>query len=357
MEVPAMASCSGSCFIVPPFVLEEVIRHGTPEQRELALATLVRDPSIRAHRLQNALVMSGLPRRQQALAALPGGTPRRTVYDGHGLEDAEATDVVRSEGQPAVKDTPVNQAYEGLGATYKFYWEIFRRNSIDDQGLPLDGIVHYGQNFDNAFWDGSRMVFGDGDGQVLLETTAALDVIGHELTHGVTEHTANLAYTGESGALNESVSDVFGSMVKQYQAGQTSKQADWLIGAGIVGPALHGEALRSMAAPGTAYQGDPQPADMKGFVRTTTDNGGVHVNSGIPNHVFYLVAMEMGGHSWDKAGPIWYDSLRDPRVQPTANFHDFAQATVRAAQHRFGAGGAEVKAVRDGWSKVGIKVP
>jgi len=346
----------GCCFIVPPFVLEDVIRRGTAEQREWALATLSRDQSIRAQRMQNALVMAGLPRRLQPLAAPPGGSPKRTIYDAHQQEDAEATDVVRAEGQGPSPDEPVNQAYDGLGATYKFYWDVFRRNSIDDQGLPLDGVVHYGDHFDNAFWNGARMVFGDGDGQTLLETTGAVDVIGHELTHGVTEHTANLAYTGQSGALNESVSDVFGSMVKQYQQGQTSEQADWLIGAGIIGPALHGKALRSMAAPGTAYEGDPQPADMQHYVRTTADNGGVHVNSGIPNRAFYLVASELGGHSWDQAGPVWYDALRDPHVRPTANFHDFAQATVRAAQHRYGAGPA-VKAVRDGWSQVGITVP
>ncbi len=351
-----MRRCAGCCFIVPPFVLEEVIRRGTAEEREWALATLSNDHSIRAQRMQNALVMRGLPRRLQPLVGPAGGNPRRTIYDAQHQQNAEATDVVRAEGQQPVADAPVNQAYDGLGATYTFYWDVFRRNSIDDQGLPLDGVVHYGDHYDNAFWDGSRMVFGDGDGQTLLETTGAVDVIGHELTHGVTEHTANLAYLGESGALNESVSDVFGSMVKQYQLGQTSGQADWLIGAGIVGPALHGQALRSMAAPGTAYRGDPQPADMQHYVRTVADNGGVHINSGIPNHAFYLIASALGGHSWDQAGPIWYDTLRDPNLRPTVNFHEFAQATVRAAQHRFGAGPV-VNAVRDGWAQVGITVP
>ena len=195
--------------------------------------------------------------------------------------------------------------------------------------------MHYGDHYDNAFWNGARMVFGDGDGYTLLQTTAAIDVIGHELTHGVTEHTANLTYLGQSGALNESVSDVFGSMVKQFALGQTSEQADWLIGEGIVGPALHGKALRSMAAPGTAFEGDPQPAEMRHYVHTVSDNGGVHINSGIPNHAFYLVARELGGRSWDHAGPVWYDTLRDPGLRSNATFHDFAQVTVSAASEGF----------------------
>ncbi|TMF89400.1 MAG: peptidase M4 family protein [Chloroflexi bacterium] len=351
-----MARCVGACFIVPPFVLERVIRDGTPEQREWALATLLDDHSIRAQRIHNALVLRDRGRARQPLSPAPGGHPKRTIYDAHQQQDAEASDVVRREGQPAVGDKAVNQAYDGLGSTYQFYWDVFHRNSIDDQGLPLDGVVHYGDHYDNAFWNGARMVFGDGDGYTLLQTTAAIDVIGHELTHGVTEHTANLTYLGQSGALNESVSDVFGSMVKQFALGQTSEQADWLIGEGIVGPALHGKALRSMAAPGTAFEGDPQPAEMRHYVHTVSDNGGVHINSGIPNHAFYLVARELGGRSWDHAGPVWYDTLRDPGLRSNATFHDFAQVTVRAAQHRFGSGPVS-NAVRDAWNQVGVTVP
>ena len=112
------------------------------------------------------------------------------------------------------------------------------------------GLVHYGRNYDNAFWDNAgHMFFGDGDGQILTQTTAGIDVIGHELTHGVTQHEANLTYSGQSGALNESISDVFGIQVKQMALKQDVTQSDWLIGADIVGPELK-PALRSMKAPG-----------------------------------------------------------------------------------------------------------
>jgi len=344
-----------SCFFVQPSVLEHIVRSGTAEQRELAMAALSRDHSIRTARLQNALLSNLVPFRPRPLIEAVAGAPTRTIYDAEQSEEADSSRLVRSEGGNAVSDPAVNEAYDGLGATFKFYWDAYKRNSIDDRGMKLDGVVHYGEKYDNAFWNGTRMVFGDGDGEFLTQTTQGVDVIGHELTHGVTEHTANLAYTGQSGALNESISDVFGSLVKQYAAGQTADKADWLIGDKIIGKALHGKALRSMAKPGTAFDGDNQPAHMKDYVRTTADNGGVHRNSGIPNCAFYNVAMGIGGHAWEKAGLVWYEALRDPRLIPSSGFHMFARITMRTTQHHFGTG-AELKAVKEGWEAVGIAV-
>jgi Zn-dependent metalloprotease len=194
------------------------------------------------------------------------------------------------------------------------------------------------------------MFFGDGDGQILTQTTAGIDVVGHELTHGVTQHEANLTYSGMSGALNESVSDVFGIQVKQFALNQTTAQSDWLIGADIVGPALK-PALRSMKAPGTANPHDSQPGTMDKYV----PGGDVHVNSGIPNRAFYVVATTLGGHTWDAAGPIWYATLVDHRLLPGATFTDFAKLTLANAQSRYGQTAKEVQAVQAGWDAV--KVP
>ena len=149
------------------------------------------------------------------------------------------------------------------------------------------------RDYDNAFWDGTQMVFGDGDGVIFLPFTRSVDVIGHELAHGVTQYTSGLNYQDQSGALNESVSDVFGVLVKQRLLGQTADQADWLVGAELLAPGVNGVALRSMAAPGTAYDDprlgkDPQPGHMRDYVDTTDDNGGVHINSGIPNKAFHV---------------------------------------------------------------------
>jgi hypothetical protein len=202
------------------------------------------------------------------------------------------------------------------------------------------------------------MVFGDGDGVIFGRFTASLDVIGHELTHGVVERTANLTYSGQSGALNESLSDVFGSLVAQHAAGQTADQADWLIGAELLLPGVKGTALRSMLHPGTAYDDprlgkDPQPDNMSGYVQTSDDNGGVHYNSGIPNRAFALAATTIGGPAWEKAGRVWYDVLTGSDITADCDFATFARLTVAAAVARFGDG-TEAEAVRSAWATVGV---
>jgi Zn-dependent metalloprotease len=291
-------------------------------------------------------------------ATAPDPSPRRSIADAHGTTTLPGT-VVRIEGAPDTGDAAVDEAYAGLGATHAFWLDVFGRVSIDGAGLPLDATVHYGQDYDNAYWDGSRMVFGDGDGEVFTRFTVALDVIGHELTHGVTQYTADLTYQGQSGALNESVSDVFGSLVAQYTAGQTAAEASWLIGEGLFTPAVHGVALRSMRAPGTAYDDpvlgkDPQPATMADYVETDDDAGGVHTNSGIPNHAFFLAATAIGGNAWQGAGTVWWDALTSPEVTASIDFAGFARVTVSAADMRFGAGSQQSVAVADAWRTVGV---
>lgn len=339
--------------ILPPHMLREMARRGSNAQRNAALDTLALDTTQRVQRM--TMQMLAVSPRQIATAASP--TVHRTIYTA-GNEETKPGHLVRAEGQPEVSDTTVNEAYDGLGHVFDFYLEIYQRNSIDGNGLPLNAIVHYGQNYDNAFWDGQQMVFGDGDKTVFNRFTVSLDVIGHELTHGVTGSEVNLTYLGQSGALNESVSDVFGSLIKQYVLKQTANEADWLIGEGLL--TFPGQALRSMKAPGTAYNNkllgrDPQPADMPHYLRTGQDNGGVHINSGIPNHAFFLAATAIGGNAWEKAGLIWYDTIRDKNLRPTANFAAFAGRTVVNAGHRYGTNSAEQNAVGDAWKQVGVK--
>ena len=210
--------------------------------------------------------------------------------------------------------------------------------------------MHFGTNYDNAFWDGTQMVFGDGDGVIFLPFTRSVDVIGHELAHGVTQYTSGLNYQGQSGALNESVSDVFGVLVKQRLLGQSADQADWLVGAELLAPGVNGVALRSMAAPGTAYDDprlgkDPQPAHMSGYVDTTDDNGGVHINSGIPNKAFHVVATTLGGNAWEVAGQVWVDTITGD-ISADCDFATFARLTVAAATARHGADSEVVAAVQ-----------
>src|SRR5689334_19490073 len=175
--------------ILPPYIVRAIAKNGSPQQRDSALDTLASDMTFRTLRASLQLLDPRPARRVNALMGEPN--KRRSIYTANHSEDLPG-ELVRSEGQAATKDVAVNEAYDGLGATYDFYWDVFERNSIDDEGLPLDATVHYGQNYDNAFWNGERMVFGDGDGDLFNRFTLAVDVIGHELTHGVTEDEAKL---------------------------------------------------------------------------------------------------------------------------------------------------------------------
>lgn len=351
------ARCPLHC-VLPPYVLERIALNGGDDQRQRALHALSIDTSLRALRMQNATLRSARPAgRANLMAVGPEDTPQRTIYDAQGEQTLPGV-VRRNEGDAPTGDEAVDEAYDGLGDTWALYAKAYDRDSVDGEGLPLLATVHYDRDYDNAFWDGQRMVFGDGDGELFLRFTRSLDVIGHELTHGVVEDEAQLVYLRQPGALNESVADVFGSLVRQRKLGQTAEQADWLVGADLLGPAVQGVALRSLKAPGTAYDDpvlgkDPQPGHLDDYVVTVADNGGVHINSGIPNHAFYLAAVNLGGNAWEKAGQIWYDALRDPRIRPTARFRTFARATVRAAQQLFPD---DVAAVQDGWAGVGITV-
>jgi Zn-dependent metalloprotease len=348
---------SAICCILPPHMLREIARNGGVQQRRVALQTLAADQTFRAMRLTSLLAA---PVRRVGLQEAESRV-RRAISDARGSQELPGT-LARAEGGPPSNDPAVDEAYDGLGATYSFFWEAYGRHSIDDDGLPLDATVHFGTRYDNAFWDGGRMVFGDGDGKIFKRFTLSLDVIGHELAHGVTQDEVRLIYLNQPGALNESISDVFGSLIKQHAGKQTAKQADWLIGADLLGPRLNASGLRSLKAPGSAYDDpllgkDPQPAHMRDFVRTIEDSGGVHINSGIPNHAFYLVAQALGGYAWERAGRIWYETVRDSQLRSASGFRRFAQLTAANAGRLYGPGSTEQKAVRAAWEEVGIALP
>jgi Zn-dependent metalloprotease len=333
-----------TCFIIPSSMLRKLAVQADEAERQRLLEQMERSAFLRGQRAASGLAAPGLQ--------VAPGVKHRTVYDAHHGTRLPGK-LVRTETAAPVADAAVNEAFDGAGTTYDFYLQVLQRNSIDGRGMGIDSSVHYSKSFNNAFWNGRQMVYGDGDGKLFTGFTRALDVIAHELTHGVTQYTVpggGLVYDGQSGALNEAVSDVFGSIVKQWHLKQTVKKADWLIGAGIMTSAV-GHALRSMADPGNTsltWSGDDQPGTMKGYV----EGGDVHTNSGIPNHAFYLAAMKLGGHSWDKAGPIWYQALS--LLHPDATFADAARATVKAAELRHGVGSSEATAVRDAWHEVGV---
>lgn len=339
--------------VTPPYLMEKLLESKDSAIRDAALNTLLNTAQLRGERSVRAMTF----------AAPAPDTGRRTIYDCLNSQLLFLARLVRTEDSEPGTDEVVNRAFDGLGTTRDFYFKVLNRNSIDDRGMRLNGFVRYGRNYQNAFWDGQEMVFGEGDGVVFTDFTKSIDVIAHELTHGVTEFTANLEYHKESGALNESISDVFGSLVKQWSLGQTAEEADWLIGAEIFTPGIEADALRSMKAPGTAYDNnllgkDPQPDHMSRFVNKPDtregDWGGVHYNSGIPNKAFYLTAKAIGGYAWEAAGHIWYEALK--AATTTTQFQDFADSTYQKADLLYGAGSAEQKAVLEAWREVGIRI-
>ncbi len=260
-------------------------------------------------------------------------------------------DVVRRAGDPASGDPAVDEAADGVAGSLAMFQEVYGRDSYDDDGATVLATVHYQRNYDNAFWNGEQLVFGDGDGEIFDRFTKPVDVLGHEFTHAVTEHTAGLVYEGQSGALNESVSDVFAACLKQRLLGQDAVAGDWLIGEGLFLPGVQGRALRDMAHPGTAYDGpvlgeDPQPDHMDGYVETTTDNGGVHINSGIPNRAVQLAAVAIGGSAAEGAGLLWYAALTGG-LTSRSDFAGFAALTVSVS-------GEHAEAVEEAWRTVGV---
>ncbi len=278
----------------------------------------------------------------------------RETYDAQSSQSRPGK-IARREGDGPVGDTVINAAHDNSQAVYDFFKDNFGRDSIDNRGMKLISTVHYGTKYNNAFWDGSQMTYGDGDGELLIPLALGLDVVGHEMTHGVTERTAGLQYRNQSGALNESWSDVFGNLIEKWDEARKNPSAaerdpKWLIGEVVFTPKVDGDAIRSMSAPGTAYARDPQPGHMKDYKNTPNDNGGVHINSGIPNKAAYEVAMAVGR---DKLAAIWYRA-QTQYLTSTSKFIDAANVTAQAAADLYGKDSAEVKAVQTAWASVGL---
>jgi hypothetical protein len=338
------------CRFVPPYLLERVAE--TSRERRMVgerRGALVVDERLRS-------------RRESATSATPplapSGGGNRVIYDAGGTEELPGRRV-RDADDPPTGDAAVDEAHDHSGVSWDLFADVFDRRSVDGRGTPLTVSVHYSTNYDNAFWDGTQLVFGDGDGEVFDRFTKPLDVTAHEFTHGVTQFTAGLTYQGQSGALNESVSDVFASIAKQRSLGQDVQQADWLIGQGLFLPDVRATALRSMLEPGTAYDDprlgrDPQVGSMDAYVDTEEDNGGVHINSGIPNRAFALAARAIGGNSWERSGQVWYAALTGGAVTPSTDFTGFAQATVDAAERLFPDDASVSEHVRQAWQEVGL---
>lgn len=355
-----------ACFAIPSKLLKKLVAKGEEADRPVMHGHI--ESTARLRSLRSAWAAPAAVPQLLTAPVHSGASPyQRDVFDA-GTNMQLPGKSARTEGGRPVRDAAVNQVYDNTGITLDFFLKVFGRNSIDGRGMRVSSAVHFGKNFSNAMWTGEQMVYGDGDANV-GGFTQALDIIAHELSHGVTQYIVpgglgvvrvplkdrefkeqTHALTGQSGALNESFSDIFGSMVKQWHAGEDVTQANWLLGEHMLAPE-HGRAIRSLADPGnrklTWYE-DDQFKSMDQYV----EGADVHDSSGIPNHAFYLAARTMGGFSWETAGPIWYAAFSS--LSRKSGFEDAAQATLQAAVARHGMKSKEYRAVQAAWRAVKV---
>jgi Zn-dependent metalloprotease len=349
----------GDCFIVPTDVLRRLAGDESvpAESRQALLETAAVEGAWRGLReaqteaTQSLLLATGITTLQ--VAGVLASVPAVTVYDCKNTQSLPGTPVPNPASSA---DVTAKRAFETTRAVVDFYRQCFRRNSVDDAGMTLMSSIHYGVRYDNAFWNGAQMTYGDGDGEIFLDFTKADDVIAHELTHGVTQFTAGLDYSEEPGALNESISDAFGVMFYQWRRKQTTVQADWLVGADLLGPEAIAKGytcLRNLAQPGSKQCLSPQPSHYRDYI----PGGDPHDNSGIPNHAFYLAAKNIGGRSWEQAGKVWYAALTSPRAERSMTITQFASLTRAAARSLFPHDSNVYRGVDDAWTRVGIPAP
>ncbi|RKK66316.1 hypothetical protein BFJ69_g15519 [Fusarium oxysporum] len=351
------------CHFVPEYVLQRIAgSEAVPDEaRQAARDTLSTDGNFRGQRERAPtggravnIPAASIPAAQAPIITAlvgpaardePSGSAtvdlalRRAIYDGRHNSRLPGT-LARSEGTRRIFDRQVNNAFDGVGITVKFFYTVFGRNAIDNNGgTPV-----------------VTFVFGDGDGITFDYFADSLDVVAHELTHAITQYIAGIPYNGQAGGLNESISDIFAALVEQWHFTQTAADADWLTGQNLFPIAFKGAALRNIANPGTAYNDpilgrDPQIDHFSNY----DDSLDVHITSGIPNRAFYLIAIGFGGYAWLKAGRIWYETLRDTRIREfgqNITFRDWATVTVDQANRLFDASATTI--VRNAWVSVGV---
>lgn len=341
------------CYAVPQKLLRHVAENSDAERRGILTGQMQHSTRLREKRAASG---------KEAAGKMAGSWPlHRQIFDGQGQTFLPGR-LLRDEDAAPAHDKPANDAYDNVGIALQFFSDVLGRNSVDGKGMRIDTTVHYGYAFANAMWTGRQMIVGDGDSRDVRELAKSLGIIAHELTHGVTQHliSGGLGVVqmagqppllkGEAGALNESLSDVCASMVKQWHAGQDVTAADWLMGEDILAPRV-GRAVRSLKDPGNTdltWSQDDQIKDYRRF-KPTDD---VHKASGIANYAFYVTAMELGGHTWDALAPIWLKGFE--RLRARASFLDAAHATVAVAAAVHGAGSRPHQAVKAGWKAANV---
>ncbi|MBS7776902.1 M4 family metallopeptidase [Acidovorax sp. CCYZU-2555] len=302
----------------------------------------------RSIRLENKR-LAGFLLENHALTTLTEN-PEVTLFDCRQTQSLPGTQIKDPFND---EDPTVSRTYTETDHLATFLRKVFKRNSIDNAGMTLMSSVHYGKKYNNAMWNGLQMIYGDGDGELFVDFTLGTDVIGHELAHGLTQYTLQLDYDEEPGGLNESISDCFGSMFRQWRLNQDATTADWLIGHDILGKTSRNRSftcLRDMADPGGKHCLAPQPVHFS-EIKSGMDP---HYTSGPPNLAFCTACRQAGGKSWETVGPVWYHVITNAGQRPRMSMSEFATETRQAASELYGKESAVANAVHAGWQKVGL---
>lgn len=346
-------NCSCSCFIIPAKVLKKFARDpnlSAKERKSFADAARFEAEWRSLREVKSAFSFAAQKILPTGLKNVPVVPPTVSVYD---CQHQIILPGVAIENPATSTDQTCTNAFSETTAVATFYQSLFGRNSIDNAGMAMNSSIHYSLNYNNAFWNGSQMTYGDGDGNIFIDFTKGNDVICHELTHGVTQHTLALKYENEPGGLNESISDVFGSMFRQWQGNQNVNQADWLIGKDIMGPGAVARGftcLRDMSNPAASHCLSPQPDHFSKY----RDGMDPHESSGIPNFAFYKAAMAIGGNSWAITGRIWYEALVQTKPSPNLSMKQFATKTRQLSVSLFKSQKMVKNAIDNAWKSVGL---
>lgn len=341
------------CFALPKKLLEQLAQDSDQQHRELLHAQIDHSSQLRAQRAAQSW--------HRPVPIVGNRLLQRQVFDAQGRTFLPGK-LLRDEDDPPTRDKEADEAYENVGIAMRFYRDVLGRDSVDGKGMRVDTSVHYGFRFANAMWTGEQMIVGDGDGRHVKGLTSSLGIIAHEVSHGISQHIVRgglgvvqlpgrpPTLKGEAGALNESFSDVFASMIKQWHAGQHVKQADWLLGEDILAPGA-GKAIRSLRDPGNVrltWRHDNQIKDYRRYQPTDEP----HKASGIGNHAFYVAATTLGGRSWENLALIWLKAF--DRLRARGTFLDAAHYTIDVAAALHGKGSKPREAVKAGWRKVNV---
>lgn len=316
--------CPICCFIVPPGVLKKYSRDTSLDDatRQALRDTHLETERLRGLREAHRIATIGNPDR--FMAELAPHVPEQHLFDCKHRKNLPGKAV----GTPTAG---FKTAFDTTAKVVEFYKIVLGRNSVDNKGFDLVSSLHYSKKYDNAFWDGQQMVYGDGDGTLFIEMYLSPDVIGHELTHGVTQNESALRYERESGALNESISDVFGTVFNQWlNQWAVTDPRGWLVGAGIMAASAQAKGftcLRDMVQPSAQHCLSPQP-ERYSQIDPTAD---VHDNSGVPNKAFAMFARSVGGQAWGDPIKVWYDTCTNRQLRSDATFSEFAALTVASA--------------------------